>query len=117
MGGCDKKTAFSILDFFYEAGGNFIDTANNYQNEESEAWIGEWMKERGVRDQMVLATKYTTAYRAGKGGKSGEILANTTGNGTKSMRVSVEASLKKLGTDYIDIVSFHHIYGLQECSR
>ena len=42
-------------------GGNFIDTASNYQNEQSETWIGEWMKERGCRDEMVIATKYTTA--------------------------------------------------------
>lgn len=57
MGECDKETAFGILDHFYENGGNFIDTANNYQNGESERWIGEWMEERGVRDQMVIATK------------------------------------------------------------
>lgn len=57
MGECSKETVFEILDYFYEKGGNFIDTANMYQNEESEMWIGEWMEERGVRDQMVLATK------------------------------------------------------------
>lgn len=60
MGKCDKKATFEILDYFYEQGGNFIDTANNYQNEESEQWIGDWMKERGIRDQIVLATKFTT---------------------------------------------------------
>lgn len=57
MGECNKETAFQILDYFYEAGGNFIDTANAYQNDESELWIGEWMEARGVRDQMVIATK------------------------------------------------------------
>jgi len=57
MGECDKEATFGILDHFYENGGNFIDTANNYQNGESERWIGEWMEERGVRDQMVVATK------------------------------------------------------------
>lgn len=41
MGTCDKDTAFEILDYFYDQGGNFIDTANNYQNEESEQWLGE----------------------------------------------------------------------------
>jgi aryl-alcohol dehydrogenase-like predicted oxidoreductase len=45
-------------------GGNFIDTASNYQNEQSEAWIGEWMAERNCRDEMVIATKFTTGYRA-----------------------------------------------------
>lgn len=57
MGECDKETTFGILDHFYENDGNFIDTANNYQNGESERWIGDWMEERGVRDQMVIATK------------------------------------------------------------
>ena len=52
MGACDKKTVEDMLDFFYEQGGNFIDTANNYQSEESETWIGDWMEKRGVRDQM-----------------------------------------------------------------
>lgn len=52
MGACDQKTTEEILDFFYEQGGNFIDTSNNYQAEQSETWIGEWMQKRGVRDQM-----------------------------------------------------------------
>ncbi|OAA61863.1 norsolorinic acid reductase [Niveomyces insectorum RCEF 264] len=82
---------------------NFIDTANNYQNEESEAWIGDWMKKRGNRDQMVIATKYTTCYR----GHTKEILANSTGNSTKSLHVSVNNSLKKLQTDYIDLLYVH----------
>ncbi|KAB2581059.1 Norsolorinic acid reductase A [Lasiodiplodia theobromae] len=51
MGECDKKTTFEILDYFFENGGNFIDTANNYQGEESEEWLGEWMKARNNRDQ------------------------------------------------------------------
>jgi aryl-alcohol dehydrogenase-like predicted oxidoreductase len=80
-------------------------SANNYQKEESELWIGEWMKKRGNRDQMVIATKYTTAYRTGHGDK--EILANTGGNGTKSLHTSLEASLKKLQTTYIDILYVH----------
>jgi len=60
MGECGKEESEKILDYFYECGGNFIDTSNNYQKEESEMWIGEWMKKRGVRDQMVIATKFTT---------------------------------------------------------
>jgi aryl-alcohol dehydrogenase-like predicted oxidoreductase len=102
MGECDKKTTFEILDYFYEAGGNFIDTSNNYQKEESEQWIGEWMKERGIRDQMVIATKFTTCYRTGYGEK--EIIINAGGNGTKSLHLSLEASLRKLQTSYIDLV-------------
>jgi hypothetical protein len=56
MGACDQGTVEEILDCFYEHGGNFIDTANNYQFQESESWIGEWMQKRGVRDQMGLST-------------------------------------------------------------
>lgn len=105
MGVCDKKTSFEILDYFYDSGGNFIDTSNNYQKEESEQWIGEWMKERGIRDQIVLATKFTTCFRVGSGDK--EIIINAAGNGTKSLHVSLEASLKKLQTSYIDLVGYN----------
>ncbi len=59
MGSMDKEASFKLLDAFVEAGGNFIDTANNYQNEQSETWIGGWMAQRGNRDRMVLATKFT----------------------------------------------------------
>ncbi|KAJ4418761.1 hypothetical protein N0V82_005326 [Gnomoniopsis sp. IMI 355080] len=106
MGSCNQKTTEEILDFFYDQGGNFIDTANNYQFEESETWIGEWMKKRGNREEMVIATKYTTNFKAGPPGK-GKIQANFTGNGTKSMHTSVAASLKKLQTDYIDLLYVH----------
>lgn len=57
MGAMDKAGSFKLLDAFYEAGGNFIDTANNYQDESSEEFLGEWMETRGIRDQMVIATK------------------------------------------------------------
>ena len=57
FGAMDKASSFRLLDAFYEAGGNFIDTANGYQDETSEQFIGEWMEARGVRDQMVIATK------------------------------------------------------------
>ena len=56
-----------------------------------------------LRSNKVLTTKYTMNYRAGKGNT--QIMANFTGNGSKSMHVSVNASLKKLQTDYIDVVS------------
>lgn len=105
MGECNQGTAEGMLDFFYEQGGNFIDTANNYQKEESEKWIGEWMAKREVRDQMVIATKFTTAFRSGYGDT--ENIVNTTGNGTKSLHLSVKASLKKLQTDYIDLLYVH----------
>lgn len=103
MGKCDKETAFGMLDFFYDNGGNFIDTANNYQNEESEAWIGEWMANHKNRDEMVVATKYTTGFVPGPKGNK----ANFQGNHAKSLRISLEASLRKLQTDYIDLLYVH----------
>ncbi|KAI0377780.1 Aldo/keto reductase [Hypomontagnella monticulosa] len=106
MGECDEKTTESILDYFYSQGGNFIDTANNYQFEKSEKLIGAWMKKRGVRDQMVIATKFTTNFRAGPRDKE-EIMANSIGNGSKSLHISVNASLEKLQTSYIDLLYVH----------
>jgi aryl-alcohol dehydrogenase-like predicted oxidoreductase len=61
VGTMDKESSFKLLDAFVEAGGNFIDTANNYQDEESEQFIGEWMAERKNRDRIVLATKFTVS--------------------------------------------------------
>lgn len=57
MGTMDKAQSFKLLDAFYDAGGNFVDTANFYQDGSSEEFLGEWMQARGVRDQMVIATK------------------------------------------------------------
>ena len=102
MGDMSKETAFEILDYFYEQGGNFIDTANVYQAEESEIWLGDWMAKTGRRDEMVIATKYSNSYKIHQGGKV--LQTNFGGNSAKSLHVSVEASLKKLQTDYIDLV-------------
>ncbi|KAM0505818.1 hypothetical protein ACHAP8_002050 [Fusarium lateritium] len=57
MGECNQSTAESILDFYYEQGGNFIDTANNYQFQETERWVGEWMSKRGNRDEIESRSK------------------------------------------------------------
>ncbi|KAK4174177.1 putative oxidoreductase [Triangularia setosa] len=105
MGEMTQPQAFEILDFFYDSGGNFIDTANAYQKEQSEKWIGEWMVKRGNRDQMFISTKYSNNFRAGHG--EHEIMASFVGNGTKSLHTSVHASLKKLQTDYIDLLFVH----------
>jgi aryl-alcohol dehydrogenase-like predicted oxidoreductase len=104
MGECSKETAFEILDYFYNSGGNFIDTANGYQDGESEMWLGEWMAARKNRDELVLATKYSTPYM---NAQKGLIQSNYGGNGTKSLRLSVDASLKKLQTSYIDLLYIH----------
>jgi aryl-alcohol dehydrogenase-like predicted oxidoreductase len=90
-----------------DAGGNFIDTSNNYQGEESEEWIGEWMTARKNREQMVIATKYTTAYPNPAGPNPPKWMVNYQGQHAKSLKVSVEASLRKLQTDYIDLLYIH----------
>lgn len=100
MGSMNKGSAFRLLDAFYEAGGNFIDTANIYQNEQSEEWIGEWAEASQNRDSLVLATKFTMDYRSHAIGK-GPRAANFPGNSRHSIHVSVRDSLKKLRTDYI----------------
>jgi len=105
MGSMNKESSFKLLDAYYDMGGNFIDTANNYQNETSEEFIGEWMEKRQIRDQLVIATKYTTNYK--QGNTSIKQHVNYVGNNAKSMHISVAASLKKLRTDYIDLLYLH----------
>ena len=104
MGDCSKETAFEILDTFKSLGGNFVDTANGYQDGESEEWLGEWLTSRKCRDEMVIATKFSSAYRKHEKEK---IQSNFGGNGTKSLRVSVDNSLKRLQTTYIDLLYLH----------
>ncbi|KAJ3730081.1 Aldo/keto reductase [Lentinula guzmanii] len=105
MGSMDKEASFKLLDAYFDMGGNFIDTANNYQNETSEQFIGEWIEKRQIRDQLVIATKYTINFKLGDPSIKQQI--NYTGNNAKSLHISVEASLKKLRTDYIDILYLH----------
>ncbi|KAL9006294.1 MAG: hypothetical protein Q9188_000951 [Gyalolechia gomerana] len=105
MGECSKATAWEMLDYFYEMGGNFIDTyvASNYQTEESEQWLGEWMEERGRRDEMVIATKFCGPWEL-HDGTNHMIQSNFGGGASKNLHVCVEASFKKLKTSYIDLV-------------
>ncbi|BCS01990.1 aldo/keto reductase [Aspergillus luchuensis] len=103
-GDCTREDAFAILDHFYSQGGNFIDTASGYQEGQSEILVGEWMAERKNRDEIVLATKYTTAYMTHH---KEAIQSNYGGNNAKSMKVSVEQSLRKLQTSYIDLLYVH----------
>jgi aryl-alcohol dehydrogenase-like predicted oxidoreductase len=101
----DKTQSFELLDTYFNSGGNFIDTANNYQDEESERWIGEWIASRKNRDQLVLATKFTTDYKSYEYGK-GKVV-NFCGNHKKSLHLSLRDSLNKLQTDYVDILYVH----------
>jgi aryl-alcohol dehydrogenase-like predicted oxidoreductase len=95
--GSSKDESRQVYDAFLEAGGNFIDTANVYTNGTSEKLLGEFMT--GHRDGIVLATKYSNAAP----GKD----PNAAGNHRKSMMLAVEASLKRLKTDYIDLYWLH----------
>jgi aryl-alcohol dehydrogenase-like predicted oxidoreductase len=95
--GAAKDEARKVYDAFRDAGGNFIDTANFYTNGTSESFLGEFMK--GHRESVVLATKYTNAAP----GKD----PNAAGNQRKNMFQAVNASLKRLGTDYIDLYWVH----------
>ena len=96
--GAAKDEARKIYDAYREAGGNFIDTANIYTLGTSEKFVGEFV--RGHREQVVIATKYTNAIPGGND-------ANAGGNHRKNMVQAVEASLKRLGTDYIDLYWLH----------
>ncbi|KAK0222407.1 NADP-dependent oxidoreductase domain-containing protein [Armillaria fumosa] len=105
MGSMNKESSFKLLDAYFDMGGNFIDTANGYQDGSSEEFIGEWAEQRGIRDQLVIATKYTANYKRGDDSIAQKV--NYVGNSSKSLYLSVEASLKKLRTDYIDILYLH----------
>jgi aryl-alcohol dehydrogenase-like predicted oxidoreductase len=93
-----KETSRAIFDRFAEAGGNFIDTAINYTGGESEAVLGDLLK--ADRDHFVVATKYSANAL-----DSREL--NKAGNSRKNMLYSVEQSLKRLQTDYIDVYYLH----------
>ena len=95
--GTAKDESRKIYNAYREAGGNFIDTANLYTVGSSETFVGEFV--RGHREEMVIATKYTNAAPGND--------ANAAGNHRKSMVQAVEASLKRLGTDYIDLYWLH----------
>ena len=95
--GSDAQEARHIFDTYVDRGGNFIDTANQYTGGTSEQFVGEFAE--GKRDQLVLATKYTLPLRPTD--------PNAGGNHRKSMVRSVESSLKRLKTDYIDLLYLH----------
>jgi aryl-alcohol dehydrogenase-like predicted oxidoreductase len=104
-GAIDEQDIFSVYDAYVDAGGNFIDSANNYQNEQSETYLGKWLTARKNRDLLFIATKYTNAFRAHELGPGRSVQFG--GNNKKSLFLSVEASLRKLQTTYIDLLYVH----------
>lgn len=95
--GASKEESKEIFDLFVQAGGNFIDTANNYQNGSSERYVGEFISNE--REKFVLATKYTLTTNPND--------PNASGNHRKNLFQSVNASLKRLNTEYIDLLWVH----------
>src|SRR3954471_20084139 len=99
----DEKTSFSLLDAWVDAGFNFIDTADMYSRwvpghtgGESETIIGRWLKKRGKRDSIVIATKVGMEMGPDKKGLAPDYIER-----------AVEDSLQRLQTDYIDLYQSH----------
>jgi aryl-alcohol dehydrogenase-like predicted oxidoreductase len=97
--GADKEVSRDLFNTYIEKGGNLIDTADLYTNGVSEQWVGEFVKERSLRDQVVIVTKFS--YNGVPDNP------NAGGNGRKNILRAVEGSLKRLGTDYIDLYMLH----------
>ena len=95
--GSDKEESRSVFEAYAEAGGNFVDTANRYTEGTSERWLGEFVKDD--RHRFVLATKYTLRDRLGD--------PNFAGSHRKNLMRSVEESLRRMDTDFIDLLWVH----------
>ncbi|KAG0043393.1 hypothetical protein BGZ83_011464 [Gryganskiella cystojenkinii] len=105
--GSNKDICKNIFDTYYENGGNFFDTANVYTNGESERFLGEYMADK--RSECVIATKYTINPYSTEAmvGRATRPNPNAGGNHRKNMVESLDASLKRLGTGYVDILYVH----------
>ena len=105
----DEQTSRAIFDAYRDAGGNFVDTADIYAGGESERLVGQFIKAAGARDDIVLATKFgfngsaspLTTTKAGRGNP------HAGGAGAKNIHRALEASLKRLETDYVDLYWMH----------
>ncbi|NLS00958.1 aldo/keto reductase [Rhizobium sp. P38BS-XIX] len=97
--GADKDAARAIFNAYVDAGGNFFDTADAYTGGTSETWLGEFIAERGLRDDAVISTKFSMNLTARS--------PNAAGNGRKNILRAVDASLKRLHTDHIDLYLMH----------
>lgn len=97
--GASAEGAKEIFDLYVEAGGNFFDTADLYVNGKSEEMLGRFIAERGMRDRAVVATKFSYNDEPGN--------PNAGGNSRKHVVRALEGSLKRLGTDYVDLYILH----------
>ncbi|KQM21327.1 aldo/keto reductase [Novosphingobium sp. Leaf2] len=105
----DETQSRAVFDAYLDAGGNFIDTADIYSGGESETLVGQFVADRGVRDEVVLATKFAF------NGSASPLVASQTragnpnagGAGAKNIYRALDASLKRLRTDYVDLYWMH----------
>ncbi|MBC2774468.1 aldo/keto reductase [Rhizobium sp. AQ_MP] len=97
--GAGEAMSRNLFDAYVDAGGNFIDTADIYSGGRSEEMLGRFMAESGLRDRLVIATK--SGFARGNGNP------HLGGNGRKNIRQSLEASLKRLQTDHVDMYWVH----------
>lgn len=96
--GADANDSREIFNAYLDAGGNFIDTADVYASGRCEEMLGQFIADRAARDQVVIATK--SGFATGRGLLSG-------GNGSKHIRSALDGSLKRLRTDYVDVLWVH----------
>ena len=105
----DAAESRAIFDAYREAGGNFVDTADIYAGGASEELVGTLIRERGSRDDIVLSTKFgfnaSSSPLTGSAGGGGNPHAG--GAGAKNIHRALEASLRRLGTDYVDLYWMH----------
>jgi len=97
--GTDEDASRRIFSRYLDSGGNFVDTANVYAQGRSEELVGRFVRETGTRDHVVLATKFAQTTQAGN--------PNSFGNGRKNIIAALDASLRRLGTDYVDVYWMH----------
>jgi aryl-alcohol dehydrogenase-like predicted oxidoreductase len=97
--GAEESVSRSLFDRYLEQGGNFIDTADGYTGGKSEEMVGKFIADRGLRDRVVLATKFTFNAEPGN--------PNAGGNGRKNIYRALHGSLRRLKTDYIDLYWLH----------
>ena len=105
----DEQTSRALFGAYRSAGGNFVDTADIYSGGASELLVGKFIKESGARDDIVLATKFAfngsaSPLRADQGGGGNP---NAGGAGAKNIHRAIDASLTRLGTDYVDLYWMH----------
>ncbi len=96
--GSNEDGSRAVFDAYVEAGGNFVDTADVYSGGRSEEMLGGFIAERGLRDQVVVATK--AGFAAGRGPHAG-------GSGTRHLHAALDGSLRRLRTDHVDLFWLH----------